>query len=128
MLDDDTIEVQPQVRVLSVDWKNHGLDLNEFLVKNPEATFFLRFEGNSMEDIGIFEGDIIVVDRSKPMESGNLVIVVVDGIFKMRRLVKQGKSSSFNLRSHDCSFVESEESHSENVEIWGTVSSIIRKL
>lgn len=106
MSDNELSEIGPyQIRLHSPDQSECRLDLNEHLIQNPESTFFLRFQGNSIKNDGIFRGDILVVDRSKPVEHGNLLIVILNGIFTMRRLTKQG-----NL---------------EGIEVWGTVSSII---
>ncbi len=129
MLNDYKItEIEPQIRTSSTDWSNHALNLNELLIKNPEATFFLRFQGNSMQNIGIFEDDIIVVDRSKPIEYGNLVIVVFNGTFKIRYFTKQGEHSLLNSKTSYHPLLETEINDFNDLQIWGTVSSIIRKL
>lgn len=62
------------------------LDLNTLLVKNPEATFFVRAEGNSMTGAGIQNGDILVVDRSLEPASGSIVIACIDNEFTVKYL------------------------------------------
>ena len=57
------------------------LDLNEFLVKRPSATFFVRVQGDSMVGAGINDGDLLVVDRSLRPASGDVIIASVDGDF-----------------------------------------------
>lgn len=125
MLGNEFSEIGPyQVRMHLPDQSesNCSLNLNEHLIQNPESTFFLRFQGNSIQDVGIFKGDILVVDRSKPIQYGNLVIVVLNGIFTIRRLAKAGQGAfpKPNLR-----YPLLEIDISEDLEIWGTVSSII---
>ena len=61
------------------DFIETKLDLNEHLVKHPAATFFVRVSGEAMADIGIRDGDILVVDRSLDPQQGDIVVAVVDG-------------------------------------------------
>lgn len=68
------------------------LDLNQLLVKRPAATFFLRVSGASMIDAGIFDGDILVVDRSIEAKDGMIVVACVDGEFTVKNLKKNGNS------------------------------------
>ena len=60
------------------------LDLNELLVKRPAATYFVRVEGDSMEDEGIRHGDLLVVDRSLRPASGDVIIASLGGDFTVR--------------------------------------------
>lgn len=62
------------------------LDLNEFLIKRPAATYFVRVEGDSMIDAGIHDGDLLVVDRSLRPTSGDVIIASVDGDFIVKTL------------------------------------------
>jgi DNA polymerase V len=101
------------------------LDLNELMVKNTEATFFLRMQGYSMENAGIFHGDIVVVDRSV-VESGNIVIAVMQGCFTISRLIKKG--GRVWLKPENVHYPSIEVKNLEDFEIWGTVVYTIRKL
>ena len=60
------------------------LDLNEFLVKRPAATFFVRVEGDSMIGVGIHDKDLLVVDRSLTPANGDVIIAAVDGEFTVK--------------------------------------------
>ena len=62
------------------------LDLNALLVKRPAATYFVRVAGDSMDGAGIFDGDILVVDRSLSPADGDIVIASVDGEFTVKTL------------------------------------------
>ena len=62
------------------------LDLNEFLIKRPAATYFVRVEGDSMIGAGIHDGDLLVVDRSLRPASGDVIIASVDGDFTVKTL------------------------------------------
>lgn len=60
------------------------LDLNEYLVKRPAATFFVRVQGDSMIGAGIHDEDLLVVDRSLDPADGAIVIACVDGDFTVK--------------------------------------------
>ena len=64
-----------------------ALDLNEHLIKHPAATFYIYAKGNSMEGLGIYDGDIMVVDRSLDASSGNIVIAALSGEFTVKQLI-----------------------------------------
>ena len=76
------------------DFIERSLDLNEQLVANPIATFFVRASGHSMGGAGIHDGDLLVVDRAITPVSGNIVIAVIDGGLTVKRLSKQGLKAS----------------------------------
>lgn len=115
-----------QVRTCPMEQSVGGLDLNQLLIANPEATFFLRFRGDSMRGAGVFDGDIVVVDRSLAAGYGNLVILWMNEVFKMRRLVRRGEGGWNCDEGPDYPLLEVDDW--ENLEVWGTVSSIIRKV
>jgi repressor LexA len=60
------------------------MSLDEYLIRNKEATFMLRVKGDSMIDAGIMEGDIVLVERGKAPKPGQIVIAEVDGEFTMK--------------------------------------------
>lgn len=71
------------------DYVEERLDLNELLIKNGPATFFLKVEGCSMVGAGIYEGDIIVVDRSLEPSHRDIVLAIVDGRHTIKRLIQK---------------------------------------
>lgn len=70
------------------DYMERGIDLNEQLIRNKPATFFLRVRGDAMNGAGIFDGDTIIVDRSLKAESGKVVVATLNGEMLIRRLEK----------------------------------------
>jgi SOS-response transcriptional repressor LexA len=62
------------------------LDLNELVVKNPNSTFFMRIQGESWANQGIFPGDVAVIDRSLTPRRGDTVVAEVDGEFALTKL------------------------------------------
>lgn len=67
-------------------YREKPLDLNELLVKRPAATYFVRVEGDSMTGAGIFDGDLLVVDRSLRPADGDIVVASVDGDFTVKTI------------------------------------------
>lgn len=61
------------------DFIDRALDLNEYLVRHPAATFYCRVNGDSMVGCGIFDGDILIVDRALRPVHGDVVVAVLDG-------------------------------------------------
>jgi DNA polymerase V len=69
------------------DYAEQELDLNEHLITHRASTFFLRAEGSSMQDIGLYDGDLLIVDRSLKPEHSDIVIAEVYGEFTVKRLL-----------------------------------------
>lgn len=67
-------------------YAERGIDLNEHLVRNKPATFFLRMNSDAMTGAGIFSGDTLIVDRSITNVNGKVVIAVLNGEMMVRRL------------------------------------------
>ncbi len=67
------------------------ISLDNFLIKNPSATYMLKVSGDSMSDAGILPGDLVLVDRSLQPKNGDIVIAQVDGEWTMKYLIKEGK-------------------------------------
>lgn len=68
------------------DYMERGIDLNEQLIKNKAATFFMRVRGSSMFNVGIQHGDVVIVDRSITARNGHIIIAVINGDMLIRRL------------------------------------------
>lgn len=68
------------------DFTESVIDLNKELIKNPLATFFCRVNGDSMQDIGIYDGDLLVVDKSITPRNGNVAVCYVDGEFTLKKI------------------------------------------
>ncbi len=69
------------------DYVETELDLHEYCVTHPAATYYVRAYGNSMTDIGMQDGDLLVVDRAEEPQHGDIVIAEVDGAFTVKRLL-----------------------------------------
>jgi DNA polymerase V len=65
-------------------------DLNDLIIQNPTATFFWQARGPSMIEAGIFDGDILVIDRSVSAVHGSIVVAEVDNDFTVKYLHRRG--------------------------------------
>src|SRR5450432_1268639 len=74
------------------DYMERGIDLNEQLIRNKPATFFMRVSSDAMKEAGIYKNDVVIVDRSVKAISGKVIIAVLNGEMLIRRLEKTNKS------------------------------------
>jgi DNA polymerase V len=108
------------------DFLEKRLDLNDYLIKNPPATFLVRVCGQSMKDAGIFDGDMLVVDKSLQPVSGSVVVAIVHGEFTVKTLKLH--SGKMYLVPANNAFKDIEITPEMDCEVWGVVNSVIRKL
>ncbi|MDH3393592.1 MAG: translesion error-prone DNA polymerase V autoproteolytic subunit [Desulfobulbaceae bacterium] len=108
------------------DYIEGRLDLNELMVANPAATFFVRVSGDSMLGAGIHDKDILVVDRSLEPVSGKVVIAVVDGELTVKRLRKNGESVC--LQAENPNYPDIKMTEGATCEIWGVAAFVIHSL
>jgi DNA polymerase V len=108
------------------DYIEGKLDLNDYLVKHPSATFFVRVTGDSMINAGIYSGDILVVDRSLEPKDGNVIIAVVDGELLVKRMKFEG--NQLFLYPENNKFEPIEITSQMNFEVWGVVTNVIHSL
>jgi DNA polymerase V len=106
-----------------------NLDLNSYAITNPSSTFFVRVEGNSMEGVGIFSGDLLIVDRSVNPENGRIVLAVVDGDFTVKRLREKSGKKFFmadpRYEEHESEPLEISEK--SDCYVWGVVIGSLHK-
>ncbi len=108
------------------DHMEKQLDLNEYLITNPPATFFVRVKGNSMEGAGVFSGDIAIVDKSLEAKSGDIIVAVYNGGFTIKRLILEGpKITLFSEKNNYKPIVITEE---DQFQVWGVVTNCIRRI
>lgn len=108
------------------DYIEARLDLNQHLIRHKEATFFLRVQGESMRDAGIFDGDLLIVDRALTPADGKIVIAAVDGELTVKRLsLRQGR---VRLCPENPAFPVLEIGDEQELLIWGVVTNVIHAL
>lgn len=110
----------------SEDYIDRQINLQELLVRNPAATFFLRAAGDSMLGVGIHNGDLLIVDRSLDAAHNRVVIAALDGELLVKKLVR--KNARVFLQSANPEYPEFDVTEREYAHIWGVVSHVVHKL
>lgn len=111
---------------LGDDSVEESLNLQDYMVDNPTATFFVKVAGDSMEQAKIFDGDVLVVDRSKNPSSGSIVVAAVNGELVVKRLHKN--SNGMQLVSENDAYQPILLSESDDCFVWGVVIGSARKI
>lgn len=101
------------------------IDLMAELIRHPQATFLLRVRGESMREAGIFDGDVVLVDRAVRPRSGQVVIAVVDGEFVCKTLFM--RSGRVRLKAANPTYADIEPRDGQSLEIWGVVVAAIKQ-
>lgn len=108
------------------DYMERGIDLNEQLIRNKPATFFMKVSGQSMINAGITEGDIVIVDRSITPANGKIVIAIIDGEMLIRRY--QRTMNKLFLVPETPKLATIEVNEFSGFAIWGVVTCVIRQM
>lgn len=108
------------------DYIEDYLDLNEYLVQHPAATFFVRAKGESMINASIRSGDILVVDRSIEPTHGKVVVAAVSNELTVKRLYL--KDGVMKLLPENPEFREIIIKEEIDTVIWGIVTNVIHKV
>lgn len=106
--------------------EDHGgkrIDVLEHLVKHPQATFQLQVRGESMREAGIFDGDVVLVDKAIRPRSGQIVVAVVDGDFTIKRLWQ--RAGRMKLLAANPTFPDITPKDGQEILIWGVVVASI---
>lgn len=107
------------------DYVEGTLDLNEHLIVHKEATFFVRVRGDSMAGAGIRSGDLLVVDRAREAQDGDIVIAVIDGELTVKRL--HMRAGRISLAPENPCYRPIELKDGQELTVWGVVTSCIHK-
>ena len=103
----------------AADYEDKRLDINEYLVRNPVSTFFFPVQGESMQGAEIFDGDILVVDRSVRARHGHIIIAFVNGERLVKRLDRRGGRVA--LVAENPAYPPLEIQEGMELEVWGVV-------
>ena len=109
------------------DYADRSIDLNEQLIKNKPATYFLRVSGDAMINAGIFSGDLLVVDRSMNPKNGKIVVAVLNGEMLVRRFEKTFNRFRLIPETDKLSTIEVDPSSCEFA-VWGVVTFVIHSV
>ncbi|WP_276480616.1 LexA family protein [Paraflavitalea pollutisoli] len=106
------------------DYMERGIDLNEQLIHNKPATYFMRVRGNAMTGAGIHDGDIVIVDRSIKPVSGKVIIAVLDGEMIIRRMEKTFNKLRLIPETPKLATIEIDPG-CNTFQVWGVVTWVI---
>ena len=107
----------------ATDYIEDDVDLNSYLIKNSPATFIIRVQGRSMNNVGIYDGDLLIVDRSINPKNLSTVIANVNEELVVKTFLKEKDNNYLTSGSNKI-----ELSENPNVIIWGVVTYVIHKL
>jgi DNA polymerase V len=106
------------------DFLDAGIDLNQELIKHPYSTFYGRVKGDSMRDVGIHNGDILIIDKSLEASNGRIAVCFIDGEFTVKKI---------KIEQNCCWLMPANENYkpikvtSDNeFLIWGVVINVIK--
>jgi DNA polymerase V len=101
------------------------IDLTQMLITHAQATYFLRASGQSMMEAGIFDNDILVVDRAIKPRHNHIVVAVVDGDFTVKKLYQ--RLGKIKLKAANPTFPDIVPKDGQTIEVWGVVTSSIKQ-
>jgi DNA polymerase V len=107
------------------DHLDRDLDLHVLLIQHPAATYYVRLAGDSMQGAGLYEGDILVVDRSLEPKHHDIVIAVLNGELTVKRLFRQGGLMQLRPANHRYPIITV--TPDQELLIWGVVTGSIRQ-
>lgn len=108
------------------DYMERGIDLNEELIRNKPATFFMRVNSDAMRESGIYKGDVVIIDRSLKAVTGKIIIAVLNGDMLIRRFEKTNNQVRLLADGNKLAPVNIDSS-CEDFGIWGVVTYVIHK-
>jgi DNA polymerase V len=111
----------------ATDYIEDDLDLNTHLINNAPATFIIRVQGRSMRDVGIYDGDLLIVDKSINPKSFSTVIANVNEELVVKTFIKEKEISYLTSGSKNINDKINLDEDQEVV-IWGVVTYVIHKL
>lgn len=115
----DAVKVSAGFPSPAADYEDKRLDINEYLVRNPVSTFFFAVEGDSMQGAEIFDGDILVVDKSVRPCHGHIVIAFVDGDRLVKRLHR--RAGRIALVAENPRYPTIDINEDQELQVWGVV-------
>ncbi len=107
------------------DYIDKTLSLNELCIKHPNATYFVRVDGDSMDGVGIYKGDVLIVDRSLTAQHGDVVIASVSGEMTVKTLQLRPR---VRLVPQNRRYSPIELKEGSELQVFGVVVSVVRVL
>ena len=100
------------------------IDLNAVLISHPTATYLLRARGSSMVEAGIFDGDVLIIDKAVKARHGHIVVAEVDGEFTVKKLFN--RNGRTKLQAANVTFPDIQFKDGQEMKVWGVVIHTIK--
>ena len=110
----------------ATDYNEDDIDLNSHLITNAPATFIIRVQGKSMTNVGIYDGDLLIVDKSLNPKNFSTVIANVNEELVVKTLIKSKEANYLTSGSKNTSDRINLTDNPEII-IWGVVTYVIHK-
>ncbi|AVG17008.1 error-prone repair protein UmuD [Chromobacterium vaccinii] len=107
------------------DYLDDNINLHEYLVDDPPATFIVRVRGDSMIGAGIADGDLLVVDKGLTPVNGDIVVAVIDGEFTVKRLYR--RAGACVLAPENSAYPPISLQPGQELLVWGVVTGAVKK-
>ena len=111
----------------ATDYIEEDVDLNIHLIKNVPATFIIRVQGKSMMDVGIYDGDLLVVDKSLKPKNFSTVVANVHDELVVKNFVKE-KDEQFLISGSKKIEDKIIINNDSEIFIWGVVTYVIHSV
>ncbi|MCZ2222779.1 MAG: translesion error-prone DNA polymerase V autoproteolytic subunit [Chitinophagales bacterium] len=108
----------------ALDFVDISIDLNRHLIKHPSATFYGRVKGVSLKNIGIDNGDLLIIDKSIEPTNGKIAVCFIDGEFTAKR-IKITKNEIWLIPENE-NYQPIRVTEENNFLIWGIVTHVIK--
>ena len=108
----------------AMDFIDLTIDMNRHLIKHPSATFYGRVKGHSMKDVGIFDGDLLVIDKSLEPKNDKIAVCYLDGEFTVKRI--KVDNGCIWLVPANTDFQPIRVNEDNDFLIWGIVTHVIK--
>lgn len=110
------------------DYLTESIDMNKVLVRHKETTFYARVDGNSMQDAGICDGDMVVIDKALEPKDGDIIAAFIDGEFTLKTFKSDPGNNCAWLIPANKLFSPIRVTQDSNFMVWGVVTYNIKKI
>ena len=101
------------------------INLTQLLITHEQATYFLRASGHSMIEVGIFDKDILVVNKALKPRHNHIVVAIVDGDFTVKQLHQ--RNGRIRLKAANPTYPDITPLDGQTIEVWGVVTATIKQ-
>lgn len=110
------------------DYISGTIDLNRELIRRRETTFLARVSGNSLQEAGICDGDIVIIDKSLEAKNGDFVVAFIDGEFTLKEFRFDEAENCAWLIPHNKAYEPIKVTQENDFLVWGVLTYTIKQL